>query len=220
MTAVLVLQDVEKSFKRQSVIANATFAIQRGDVIALTGPNGSGKSVLLRLCCRLLTPDSGGVWIAPELLDPKATFPAGFGVVIDRPGFIPHQTGFENLMGLAKIRGLIAAGQVEAAMSRVGLIPDLRTPVARYSLGMRQKLALAQAFMEEQEVLVLDEPFNGLDRESIASTRGLLREFEAEGRTILFTSHNDADIEALASRRLEINSGRVEEVAVRESSSR
>ena len=123
-------------------------------------------------------------------------------------------------MGLAKIRGLIAAGQVEAAMSRVGLIPDLRTPVARYSLGMRQKLALAQAFMEEQEVLVLDEPFNGLDRESIASTRGLLREFEAEGRTILFTSHNDADIEALASRRLEINSGRVEEVAVRESSSR
>lgn len=211
MTAVLTFTDVVKSFKGRPVIEGASFEIHRGEAVALQGPNGSGKSVLFRLASKILKPDSGSVWIAPEFLEPGDCLPVGFGVIIDRPGFIPNRHGYENLQRLAAIRGVINGPQIEDAMIRVGLQPDLATPVGRYSLGMRQKLAIAQTFMEGQDFLILDEPFNGLDKDSNASIHQLLHEFHDEGRTIFFTSHNEKDIENLATRRLELNAGRIEQ---------
>lgn len=208
------VQDVAKSFRHRPVIETATFQIRRGESVALTGPNGSGKSVLLRLVCGLLRPDQGTVWLSPELMGDGATFPTQIGAVIDRPAFIPHMNGVDNLRALAVIRNVIEDSDICAAMERVGLDPSLQTPVSRYSLGMRQKLALAQAFMENQRMLVLDEPFNGLDRESVSMTHELLESMLAQGRTILFTSHQQGDVRRLAQRRLEISGGRVQEIDV------
>lgn len=206
---IVALQGVQKSFQRREVIREATFDVLAREALALRGPNGSGKSVLLRLMAGLLLPDAGSVRISPEYLSPRRTFPQNFGAIIDRPGFIPTASGRTNLIRLAAIRGLIGVGEVEEAMRLVGLEPDLVTPVGRYSLGMRQKLALAQAFMEGQQVLLLDEPFNALDRASVDRTHELLARFHAEGRTIVFTSHQDSDIALLATRELVIDDGRV-----------
>lgn len=208
------VNDVAKRFRHRPVIEAATFQIRRGESVALTGPNGSGKSVLLRLVCGLLRPDHGAVWLSPELMGDGSTFPTQVGAVIDRPAFIPNMNGVDNLRALAIIRNVIEDSDICEAMERVGLDPSLQTPVSRYSLGMRQKLALAQAFMENQRMLVLDEPFNGLDRESVSMTHELLESMLAQGRTILFTSHQQSDVRRLAQRRLEISGGRVQEIDV------
>ncbi|MDN5717222.1 MAG: ABC transporter ATP-binding protein [Janibacter sp.] len=171
--------------------------IHQGKIHGIQGPNGSGKSVIFKLICGFLTPDSGEVLVHDSLKRPGDTFPTGFGVIIDRPGFLGGSTGLDNLLELAKIQGRVGRDEVVAAMERVGLQPGARQKVRNYSLGMKQKLALAQAFMEGQQALLLDEPFNALDRSSVEIVRQLLMELRAEGRTIVLTSHNQADIDAL-----------------------
>lgn len=205
MTPVVRLTDVSKSFKGMTVLKDVNLAVEPGECVAIEGPNGSGKSVLLRLMCGLMRPDTGSVTFDPTFLPPGRTLPDSFGVIIDRPGYIAHLTGFENLQELARIRRVIGDDEIEDALVRVGLSPDIRQSVGRYSMGMKQKLGLAQAIMEDQRVLLLDEPFNALDASSVEAVRALLAELLAEGRTLVFTSHNAADIEALAGRRLRID---------------
>lgn len=197
MTAIR-LTDVTKSFRQVPVLRNVTLEVPFGACYSVQGPNGSGKSVLFRLMCGFLRPDSGTVYIAPELMGKGRVFPEQFGVVIDHPGYLGNRSGRENLEALAAIRGRIGTAEIEQALVRVGLDPDTPQKVAAYSLGMKQKLALAQAFMEDQQVLLLDEPFNALDKESVQQTTALLRSFLDDGRTIVFTSHHDAEVESLA----------------------
>ncbi|MDR1264008.1 MAG: ABC transporter ATP-binding protein [Propionibacteriaceae bacterium] len=200
MTAVVELSGVSKRFRGLRVLEDVDLTVSRGECLAITGPNGSGKSVLFKIMCRFVAPDSGRVVIDPAYLDGKGVFPSGFGVIIDRPRFISNETGRDNLLELARIRRVVGPAEVDAAMERVGLDPDQGQHVGQYSLGMKQKLALAQAFMEGQPVLLLDEPFNALDEASCAAVHQLLREFLEEGRTIVFTSHNPDDVAALATR--------------------
>lgn len=191
------LAGVEKSFHGRTLFADVHVEVPKGSVIGIEGHNGSGKSVLLKIMCRFMRPDRGTVQIDPEYLSPRGTFPQGFGVLIDRPGYIPHRTGIDNLQALAKIRGLIGDGQIREVMTRVGLEPHLTQHVRHYSLGMKQRLAIAQAIMEDQQVLVLDEPFNALDSSSVSRMRDLLAELNGQGRTIVMTSHNERDIASL-----------------------
>jgi len=184
---------------------NAEF--EAGEITAVTGPNGSGKSVLFRLICGFLAPDSGAIRIAEEFLPQGSTFPQSFGILIDGPGYLPYQSGRRNLEQLAAIRGEIDVEQIDGAMRAVGLEPQLRRRVGAYSLGMKQKLGLAQAMMEDQQVLLLDEPFNGLDKSSVALLHSLLRRKRDEGRTIVFTSHIHADVDELADRIYDIDAG-------------
>ncbi len=209
MTRVLALEGVSKSFRGVPLLTSVDLELLEGECLALSGPNGSGKSVLFRLACRLAVPDAGRVAISPKYLHPKRTFPQSFGVIIDRPGYVASRTGLDNLLELASIRSIVGEQEVREAMGMVGLDPETPQAVGRYSLGMKQKLALAQAFMEGQQVLLLDEPFNALDEKSVVRTRDILRRFLNEGRTIMFASHNADDVAALSTRHVRIQDGRV-----------
>lgn len=195
---IIELRDVDKSFSNTTLFRGATLAIERGRTHALVGPNGSGKSVLFRIICGFITPDAGSVWIDPEFLSAKRVFPEKFGILIDRPGFVSGRSGIDNLRELAAIRGAIGDSEIRDAMRRVDLDPTLNQKVRNYSLGMRQKLGLAQAIMENPEVLLLDEPFNALDADSVVRVRELLRGLRAEGKTVVFTSHHADDVTELS----------------------
>ncbi|MFT4229795.1 MAG: ABC transporter ATP-binding protein [Microbacterium sp.] len=206
---VITAEAVAKSFRGRPLYTDATFTIPAGTITGVAGPNGSGKSVLFRLLCGFDRPDRGTITIEPRYLSARRTFPERFGVLIDRPGYIGGATGLENLLALARIRRVIDEEKVTQTMSRLGLDPSLTQKVRHYSLGMKQKLALAQAIMEDPEVLLLDEPFNALDEDSVAVVKDLIRDFHAAGGTLVFTSHNPADIPELATRVLTIGDGRV-----------
>ncbi|MDR2453027.1 MAG: ABC transporter ATP-binding protein [Bifidobacteriaceae bacterium] len=204
---VIELNAVSKSYGGRELFADVSWTVEAGRVYGLAGPNGSGKSVLFRIMTGFVRPDSGAVAINPVFMDGGRVFPKGFGIVIDRPGYLAHKTGLENLLALARIRRVVAEREVRAAMAALGLDPESKTRVGRYSLGMKQKLSIIQATMEGQRVLVLDEPFNALDRSSVETVRNLLRAHRDGGGTVVFTSHNAQDLDLLADEVHEIDRG-------------
>lgn len=177
---------------------NTNLSIEEGKIYGLIGPDGSGKSVLFKMMCGFIFSDQGSVTVRGEELGKKNRFPQNFGVIIDRPGYLGNKTGFENLKYLAMIKDKISDEQIKETMIKVGLQPTVKQKVKNYSLGMKQKLALAQAIMEDQEVLLLDEPFNALDIDSVENIRELLLSLKKEGKTIVLTSHNQEDIDILS----------------------
>ena len=134
-------------------------------------------------------------------------FPANLGIIIETPGFLPRLSARRNLEILASLNKKIGAKEIDAAILRVGLDPQLKKPVGKYSLGMRQKLGIAQAIMEDPSILILDEPFNGLDKSSVSEMRKLIKELKNEGRTILLASHNQTDIDELCDTVCEMDAG-------------
>ncbi|EIM05776.1 ABC transporter [Planococcus antarcticus DSM 14505] len=194
---LIEMKDVSKSYKGLVLFENTDLSIEKGKIYGLVGPNGSGKSVLFKMMCGFVFPDQGTVTVRGEQLGKQNRFPENFGVIIDRPGYLGNKTGFENLNYLAMIQNRITDKQIKEAMIAVGLQPAARQKVKNYSLGMKQKLALAQAIMEDQEVLLLDEPFNALDIDSVEKIRDLLFLLKEQGKTIVLTSHNQEDIDIL-----------------------
>lgn len=197
MSACIELQNVSKQFAGQSVLNGVSLTIERGTTVGLLGANGSGKSVLFKAICGIVKPDSGNVFVEGIKLGGNSDFPSNMGVFINTPGFIGIYSGFRNLKFLANIRGVIGDNQIRETMKKVGLDPENKTKVDSYSLGMKQKLGLAQAIMENQEILVLDEPFNALDFQTYNDVKEIIRLLQAEDKTILLTSHNYDDIEQL-----------------------
>ena len=208
----ILLDQVSKSFKGATIFENVNFAVEKGKIYGIIGPNGSGKSVLFKLICGFLFPDHGRVIVDGEELGVNKRFPSDFGIIIDRPGYIAGKTGFDNLKALALIRNKISDDKIKQTMRLVGLDPESTQKVKHYSLGMKQKLAIAQAIMEDQQTLILDEPFNALDADSVENIRNLLRKFKEEGRTILLTSHNQEDIDVLCDEVYRINRFKLEKV--------
>lgn len=197
MSAIIELAQVSKSFSNRPILREVSLTVESGSTVGIVGSNGSGKSVLFQVICGFLTPDSGTVQVRGKPLGQGRDFPENVGVLINSPGFIGLDTGLQNLRYLAGIRGMIGDNEIRATMQKVGLDPEDRTKVEHYSLGMKQKLGLAQAIMEGQDILILDEPFNALDFKTYNDTKELIRILHAEGKTILLTSHNYADIETL-----------------------
>ncbi|MDR0287760.1 MAG: ABC transporter ATP-binding protein [Clostridiales bacterium] len=197
MSACIEVKNVSKQFAGQPVLDGVSLTIERGTTVGLVGANGSGKSVLFKTICGIMKPDGGSVFVEGVKLGEQSDFPANMGVFINSPGFIGLYSGFKNLKFLANIRGVIGDNQIREAMRKVGLDPENKTKVDNYSLGMKQKLGLAQAIMENQEILVLDEPFNALDFQTYNDVKEIVRILQAEGKTILLTSHNYDDIEQL-----------------------
>lgn len=196
--SIISVDKVSKSFGANRILDNPSAHFERSQITAITGPNGSGKSVLFRLICGFTRADEGHITIAPEFMSANNRFPEQFGILIDGPGYLPFTTGYGTLERLARIRGVAGRSEIVAAMEAVGLDPNAKQRVRNYSLGMKQKLGIAQAIMENQQVLLLDEPFNGLDRESTARVRELLLEAKSAGKTVIFTSHIREDVERLA----------------------
>jgi ABC-2 type transport system ATP-binding protein len=190
--------NVEKRFKGRTLLSDVNLQVERGGSYALAGPNGAGKSVLLKMLCRFLAPSSGSVVIDSGYLSNNRTFPEKFGVSINGPAYLGHLSAEENLRSLARIRNCIGDSEIQSALEKVGLHANDRQRVASFSTGMKQKFALAQAIMEDPEVLVLDEPFNGLDASSVERTHEVLAEFVGAGGTLIFTSHLSDDVDRLA----------------------
>lgn len=196
ITGVEVSQ-VYKSFGKQKVLNNVSFSIAPGSIYGVVGNNGSGKTVLMKCICGFMKCDSGIIFVNGAQVGKEVDFPDRMGVIIETPGFIRNLSGYKNLKILAALKGRIGKATIRETMRKVGLDADLRKPVAKYSLGMRQRLGIAQAIMENPGVLILDEPLNGLDRYGVMEIRALLKELKAEGKSILLASHNAQDIEEL-----------------------
>ncbi len=194
---MISLENVSKTFKKATVVKNVTAEFKTGEITGIVGRNGSGKTVLFKMICGLLEPTEGRIVVDGVEIGKDADFPPSLGLIIEVPGFLPFQSGYRNLAELARIRNKIGKKEILAAIERVGLDPASRKPVGKYSLGMRQRLGIAQAIMESPEVLVLDEPMNGLDDGGVAEIRKLLLELKQEGKTILIASHNKEDIDLL-----------------------
>jgi len=197
MSAIIELKQVSKCFSRQPILKGISLTVEAGSTVGIVGSNGSGKSVLFQIICGFIIPDQGTVKIQGAVLGQGRDFPDNIGVLINSPGFICLNTGLQNLRYLAGIRGVIGDRQIRAAMQKVGLDPEDKTKVEHYSLGMKQKLGLAQAIMEGQDILILDEPFNALDYKTHNDVKEIIRLLQAEGKTILLTSHNYEDLETL-----------------------
>lgn len=207
MEPIISLRNVSKSFSGRRVLSNVSLDIKKGSTVGIVGTNGSGKSVLFNLACGFLMPDSGEVRVRGHALGRGRDFPENVGVLINAPGFIGLNTGLQNLRYLAGIRGVVGEKEIRAAMQKVGLDPEDKTKVEHYSLGMKQKLGIAQAIMEHQDILILDEPFNALDYKTYNDTKEIIRVLQAEGRTILMTSHNYDDLETLCTQIYAIEEG-------------
>lgn len=207
---IISLENVSKTYMGNNLFDNVDLTINQGEIVGIVGPNGSGKSVLFKMMCGFVFPDEGTITVRNNKLHKKNRFPKDFGILIDRPGYIANKTGFENLKQLALIQDKINDEEIEETMVKVGLQPKNQQKVKNYSLGMKQKLAIAQAIMENQDVLILDEAFNALDHDSVKSLRNMLLDFKKEGKTILITSHNSEDIDALCDKVYRINQSKVD----------
>jgi ABC-2 type transport system ATP-binding protein len=197
METVIELVNVSKKFKNRTILQDINLKISKGQSIGIIGPNGSGKSVLFKLIAGFIKPDSGEVYIRGQKLGKDFDFPNDTGVLINNPGYIGIYSGLKNLKFLAEINNKIDENKVKDTLRLVGLDPDDKTRVSAYSLGMKKKLGIAQAIMEDQNIIILDEPFNALDIKSYKDAKNIIKQQQEKGHTILLTSHNQADIEEL-----------------------
>lgn len=204
--------NVNKRFKNEQVLSNINLSLADNKIYGFVGRNGSGKSVLFKMICGYMFPDSGKVIVNGQVVGKDVDFPDGLGALIENPGFIWYQSGYANLLYLAKIRNKISGQKVKDTIRLVGLDPDSKKWVGKYSLGMRQRLGIAQAIMEDPDILILDEPMNGLDEKGVEDVRKILLDYKAEGRIILITSHNKEDINALCDEVYYLQGGKIASV--------
>ncbi|CEV48701.1 ABC transporter ATP-binding protein [Streptococcus pneumoniae] len=198
MNEIITLKNIELKLKKTCVFQNLNFSCKQGEIIGITGANGSGKSVLFKLIAGLYSPSYGEVLINGENIIPERKIPANLGALIEEPGFINYYSGFKNLQYLASIRGVVGNQEINDTLKIVGLYEQKDQKVKTYSLGMRKKLGIAQAIMENPSILLLDEPMNALDKSSVENMRTLFRKLSSEkGTTILIASHSEEDIRIL-----------------------
>ena len=201
------LTHVTKSYGRERVLDDVNALFATGEIHGIVGRNGSGKTVLMKCIAGLCSVDRGTIRVDKKVIGRDIETPPRMGAIIEVPGFLPNYSGFRNLKFLADIRKKIDDEDIAEAIDRVGLNPDSRKHVSKYSLGMRQRLGIAQALMEHPRLLILDEPMNGLDNEGVEDMRRLFRALRDEGRTLLIASHNPIDIDQLCDHVYEMDAG-------------
>lgn len=209
---IIDVRNVFLTLGKTDILKDISVSFERGKIHGLIGRNGSGKTMLMKCICGFVKPNSGVITVDGKQVGKDCDFPQSMGVIIETPGFIPYYSGYKNLKLLAELRGKIGGGEIKNTMHRVGLDPELKRPVRKYSLGMRQRLGLAQAIMENPDLLILDEPMNGLDKEGVADMRQYLLELKSQGKTILIASHSAEDIDALCDTVYEMDKGKLQKV--------
>ena len=201
------VQHVYKDFGEEHILKDVTHDFECGKIHGIVGNNGSGKTVLFKCICGFLLPTKGKILVDYEQVGRDMDFPQDMGIIIETPGFLPNLTGLKNLQLLAALKRSIGDKEIRDTLRRVGLDPSLKKHVSKYSLGMRQRLGIAQAIMEDPSLLILDEPFNGLDKNGVKDMRELIKGLRGRGKTILLASHNAGDIDELCDTVCEMDAG-------------
>lgn len=209
MELVLEIKKATKIVKDKTLLDKINLEVHQGEIIGIVGRNGSGKTVLFKCICGFMKLTSGEIRVHGKEVGKGGRMAEGTGIMIENPGFLPSYSGYRNLLFLAGVRKKIDKRRVKEVMEMTGLDPDNRKPVRTYSMGMKQRLAIAQAIMEEQELLVLDEPMNGLDNNGVEEIRNLLLELSKKGKTILIASHIREDIDILCDYVYEMEQGKM-----------
>lgn len=207
METIIDIQNATKKVKEKNLIEDINLQIRKGSIVGIIGKNGSGKTVLLKCICGFMKLTSGKIDVRGKRIGGSAGLAEGIGILIENPGFLNGYSGYHNLKFLADIERKIGKTEIRQNMELVGLDPDSRKPVKHYSVGMRQRLAIAQAIMEEQDILILDEPMNGLDSVGVNDMRKIFLDLKQKGRTIILTSHIKEDIDILCDEVYVMDSG-------------
>ena len=205
---MIEVKNVSVIIGKNRILQDISVTFEKGKIHGLIGRNGSGKTVLMKCICGFMKPTSGAVFVEGKQIGKDVDFVPDAGVIIETPGFVPFYSGIRNLQILAALNHKIGNEEIREAMRTVGLDPGLKRHVKKYSLGMRQRLGIAQAIMENPKLLILDEPFNGLDKEGVEQMRNYFLKLKEQGVTILLTSHTSEDIRLLCDTVMEMEKGR------------
>lgn len=209
MHGIIEVKEIRLVIKNKAILSNISLHLEQGKIYGIVGRNGSGKTMLMKCICGFLPVTEGSICIQGKVIGKDIDFSDNLRFIIETPGFIPYYSGYKNLKLLADINGKIGKKEIEQALETVGLAEAGRLAVRKYSLGMRQRLGLAQAIMENPDILLLDEPMNGLDNEGVISMRKYLLTLKEQGKTILLASHSSEDINQLCDETFELEHGRL-----------
>ena len=204
---IIEVKNVSKKFQDHTVLNDVSVNFQSGKIYGIIGRNGSGKTVLFKSICGFFPVTSGEIVVNNKIVGKEIDIPSDLGIIIEEPGFLPNYSGYKNLKFLSNIHRRIDDKGIYSVLKRVGLEKDAHKKVGKYSMGMRQRLGIAQSIMENQSILILDEPMNGLDKSGVEDVRTLLKELREEGKTIIIASHNSEDIRILCDEVYEMDGG-------------
>ena len=207
MKDIIEVRGLSLTIGKTAILNDVTVSLEAGKIHGLIGRNGSGKTMLMKCICGFIRPTRGVVVVDGKRVGKDVDFPKNMGIIIETPGFIPYYSGYKNLKLLAGLRNKIGKEEIIQAMERTGLDPKLKRHVKKYSLGMRLRLGLAQAIMEDPDILILDEPMNGLDKDGVEDMRRYLIDLREQGKTILIASHSSEDISVLCDAVYEMEKG-------------
>lgn len=203
----ILFKNVSKTIDDQMILKDINLEIPKQGIYGIVGRNGSGKTVLIKCLCGFMPVTEGEIWVGEKQVGRDVEFIEDTGFIIETPGFLPRESGFRNLRYLASIRNVVGKERIRECITMVGLDPDDKKWVGKYSLGMRQRLGIAQAIMENPSLIILDEPMNGLDNHGVEEIRKLLLGLKEEGKLILIISHNHEDINLLCDSVYEMDRG-------------
>lgn len=195
MSEIVKVENVTKYFKQEKVLDDVNMNLETGHIYGIVGKNGAGKTVLFKIISGFIKPSSGKVTVAGKIIGVDRDFPDSLGLIIETPGFLSQYNAYQNLLYLANINNKISKEDVKESIRMVGLDPGSNKKVGKFSLGMRQRLGIAQAIMENPNLIILDEPMNGLDKKGIEDVKELLLKLKGDGKTILMASHYAEDME-------------------------
>lgn len=203
------IENINKKIKDAVILNDVTLTFSSGKIYGLKGKNGSGKTMLMRTIAGLLIPDSGTVTINGKTLHKDISFPESIGILIENPAFLPQYTGYKNLKLLASLSDGISDGDIKTALERVGLDPDDKRTYKKYSLGMKQKLGIANAIMGEPDIIILDEPINALDEETVRKIKDVLLDIRDKDKLMIIACHDKEELEYLSDEIIEIKDGSI-----------
>ena len=212
MSNAITIENAVKKFKDATVLNQVSVNFEQGKVHGLIGRNGSGKTMLMKCICGIVPLTSGKISVNGKVIGKDVDVPQNIGAIIETPGFLSNYSAYNNLKFLAAINKKIGKEEIKNAIKSVGLNPNDKKHVGKFSLGMRQRLGLAQAIMENPDLLILDEPMNGLDKDGVKDMRQYLLDLKSQGKTILIASHSAEDIDVLCDTVCEMDKGKLSKI--------
>ena len=206
------IKEIEKSFGKNKILDKISLEMESGKIYGIVGYNGSGKTVLFKCICGFLKTDAGEIWINQDCMHQTTDLLNNAGIIIEEPSFLEKKSAYQNLKCLYMIRNKVDKKWLYEVLKKVDLNPESAKRVGKYSMGMKQRLAIAQAIMEKPKILILDEPFNGLDKEGVKEMRELFLELKQQGTLMILASHNKDDIDILCDEVYEMEKGKLNKI--------